>query len=203
MKGSDKSFKSFFNFTVFNQFFSCAAVSFGSFCPAHELSVMCREKTARNKVFKVLFFFLSAGCFSESRKAELWWTTCISKGRNRRKHSEMSRRFPDDASKKSWSGTRDVGPQTCFMMPLHKILWQVFGGCFFFRFLPTCWSYLPAVQQEPHQKPAAVAFFHSAVCNFKIRLPHKKKRNMAHSSPWGFCFDSYLSCFVSWIYSDW
>lgn len=36
--------------------------------------------------------------------------------------------------KKSWSGTRDVGPQTCFMMPLHKILWQVFGGCFFFFF---------------------------------------------------------------------
>lgn len=96
------------------------------------------------------------------------------------------------------------------MWALRLVLWcrciKSSGRCLegvFFRFLPTCWSYLPAVQQEPHQKPAAVAFFHSAVCNFKIRLPHKKKRNMAHSSPWGFCFDSYLSCFVSWIYSDW
>lgn len=68
MKGSDKSFKSFFNFTVFIQFFSCAAVSFGSFCPAHELSVMCREKTARNKVFKVLFFFFQQGVFQRVGK---------------------------------------------------------------------------------------------------------------------------------------
>lgn len=158
----------------------------------------CEEQSVQSS-----FFFSFSRVFFRESESRALMDDLYFKGRNRRKHSEMSRRFPDDASKKSWSGTRDVGPQTCFMMPLHKILWQVFGGCFFFRFLPTCWSYLPAVQQEPHQKPAAVAFFHSAVCNFKIRLPHKKKRNMAHSSPWGFCFDSYLSCFVSWIYSDW
>lgn len=60
----------------------------------------CKEQSVQSSFF-FFFLFLSARCFSESRKGGLCWSTGISKGRDRRKHSEMSRRFSDDSSKKA------------------------------------------------------------------------------------------------------